>query len=253
MRNYLLIGKYLLIASIIWLTDTALFSLTGRISFLDALWLEVTPGRLIFRLVIVLAVLFYGFTKVLRRELEYNKVIKMNQADRNALYGAPSSPNKSKRLLYYCLRLAAMLKLNARDQDRLRTLCYCYDLGLVNSTNAEKNAAEGAAIAANIPQLQRAAHLIACHNEYYDGSGPRSLFGKTIPLPCRIFSTVLLFDDLLCTLNKQGTGDIAEALSSLSLYRSTRLDPEIVDAFNQLCLDQRLVKNLSAEIFMQYE
>jgi hypothetical protein len=251
LRNLLLLSKYLGIATAIWLADTVLVCLTHQIPFIFAIWEDITPARLILRLTIVLIILFRGFCRVIKRELEYNRVMKMRQADRNALYGSRLSPDKSKRLLYYSLRLAKMLQLSIKEQDNLRTLCYCYQLGLVNTANTEQKASFGAAIAANIPQISRSARLIDCSGEFYDGSGPKALMGRAIPLSCRIFTAVLLFDDLLYNSRGYKADSPAEALNTLQMYAGTKLDPEIVEAFSRLCLNQQLEKTLTAEVYMQ--
>jgi len=258
---------FILISGLIWLTDTLFLSFFGDMPFGLALWSGVGPTRLLIRLILVLVILMAGFTFVLHREMEYMKVVRMNAADRSALYGSPNSPHKSKRLLYYALRLATLMKMSSRQRENLRKLCYCYDLGSVGVPDdllaREGNLSEeeqkirdshitlGAEIAANIPRLARASSLIAAHEERYDGGGFQAMYGKSIPLACRIFAAVMMFDAHTHPHNGGRVMEAREALDELDMYAGSVLDPEVVEAFRSLFSDRRLASMITARVYMQ--
>lgn len=254
MRALRKIIKFLGIALLIWIVDSALLSIATGETFGAALWVVASPARRLFRLLIVLVVLLGGFTSLMRQEMEYIRAMKMRPSRRTQLFGNAESSDKSCRLLYHSLRLAAMLKMSRFEQNNLRILCYCYDLGMAavdgndrySFSSLDRSAALGADIAANIPQLARASRLLACQQEYYDGSGCHGLRGEKIPLACRIFTTAMIFDELQHGVRHLGS---EEALEELRLFSGTLLDPDIVNAFNRLHTDKYTAADVEIKVY----
>lgn len=258
----------ILVSGLIWLADALFLSLLGDMPYAVALWSGVGQTRLLIRLITVLVILMIGFTQVLRKEMEYMKVLRMDAADRSALYGDPNSADKSKRLLYYALRLATLMKMSSREQNDLRQLCYCYDLGMIgvppdfedlkgklNEEEQEildRHIVLGGEIAASIPRLAGISHLIAAHEERYDGRGFQAMYGKSIPLACRILTLVLMFDHYTqAHTGGGGVMDVQEALDELDMYVGSVLDPEVMEAFRSLFYDYRLASMITARVYMQ--
>ena len=267
MRHFRALLPFILAAVIFWLADSLILTITSGSGFLFCLWDGVTSTRLIFRLVIALLILLIGFTKVLRREMDYMRVMRMGRDAKIARFGASDSPDSHQRMLYYALRLATLMKMGSSEQHNLRILCYCYDIGLVGvhssvlykrsklSVDEQKVWDEhinyGADIIANIPKLARAARLINCHEERYNGSGVIAMYGKSIPLACRIFAAVEMFDHLTHPHNISRAMTPQEALDELDMYAGTALDPDVVEAFHRIIGDNKLAAALTVQVYMR--
>jgi response regulator RpfG family c-di-GMP phosphodiesterase len=267
LRSLQRLTTFIIFAGLIWLADALILSLTGHMPLVFALWSGVSQTRLLIRLLVILVILMAGVTSVLRKEMEYMKVLRMNAMDKTALFGAPNSTDKSKRMLYYALRLATLMKMSAREQDNLRKLCYCYDLGMIEVPQEildqdgkldaqaqriwDNHIAAGAEIAANIPQLARISPLIVAHEERYDGGGLQAMYGKSIPLACRIFAAVMLFDEYTHLRPEGRVMDDLEAMDELDMHVGSVLDPEVVEAFHSLFTDRRLASTITARVYMQ--
>jgi len=250
------LGLCVLAATLLWLLDSAVFSAVYHTPFFPALWGSVSTLRLVFRLLVVCAVLFYGVISFVGREVRLHERTKMNKADRGALFGNAESPNRSQRILYYAIRLATVLKMRPKEKHDLRLLCYCYDIGMVgvptevlekeaplsreDQTLHDVHLDLGAAIVAQIPQLRRAASLIACHEEHYNGGGPKAMYGRSIPLACRIFMLASMFDHYTQIHDGSPALSEAAALEEMALYRGTVLDPDVYDAFCHMMRDKKL-------------
>ena len=247
--------------------DSLILSLTHDLGFWDAFFNEAAKGRLIYRLIIVFIILFAGFIISLKKEAAYKRFLKMGETDQASLFGKEDSKIKSERLLFYALRLATLLKMNPREKDRLRKLCYCYDIGLVTvpkkllSRSGELDASEqkvwdahiemGARIARYIPQLVGISNLIACHEEYYDGSGQKSIRAKHIPLACRILTVALMYDYYTQPHHDGAIMDSKQALAEMDLYTGSWLDPDVMEAFHKLFANDRLRSALVAKLYWQ--
>ena len=131
MRQLHTLATFIAAAVLFWLFDSLLLTIASGNGFLFSLWEGVPPGRLIFRLVVALLILLFGFTRVLRREMDYMRVMSMGREAKTAHFGAPDSYDRHQRMLYYALRLATLMKMNSSEQHNLRILCYCHDIGLV--------------------------------------------------------------------------------------------------------------------------
>lgn len=252
-------------AVFLWLADSLLFAFFSGHTFAAALWGAVPFARLLARLSLVLALLFFGVLSYTAHAVRFKEIVRMNKADNGALFGNAESAKKAERLLYYSMRLATVLRMRPREKDKLRLLCYCYDIGMVGVpdwllekegalTKEEQRLRDrhidlGAEIARNIPQLRKAATLIACHEEYYNGGGAKALYGRSIPLACRIFVTVLMYDFYTQPHPGGRVLESEEALDELAFYSGTVLDPDVLDAFRRMLVDKKLGAVVAEHVF----
>ncbi|MDR2711815.1 MAG: hypothetical protein LBB91_01725 [Clostridiales bacterium] len=249
-RALLPLGIFTGLALLLWLTDSWLFfRIQPEVTFFDALWAAPSAFRVLIRSVLALALVAWGWQKS-------RYLIKIEQGicfipshQPPSSWGREESSDKSQRLLFHSLRLAEYFKMPLEDQDNLRSLCYCYDLGKVALPQAVLDANKrsplqqdqwddhvfwGAEIAAQIPELAPAAGLIKAHHEAYNGSGILGFQGEKIPIACRIFRLVWLYDGLTHPGRSRKALVCNEALQELTYYSGTLLDPLVVEAFHKL-------------------
>lgn len=253
------------LSCIVWLGESLLMAFSHQVNFGVALWSGVPAFRLLLRLCIVAFLLFWGVMSVIRGELRGKQYRKLSPASRCLLFGDPSSPRAAVRLHYHCLRLAAVMGMRAREQERLCLLCYCHDLGLIGVPDEildidrpltkeeqallDRHIDLGAEIAINIPQLHRISPLILAHEEYYNGGGAKALYGRSIPLACRILKVVQMYDYFTHPHLGGPVLDDNEALDEMMLYSGEILDPEVLEAFRKLLVDGRMARTVTQHIF----
>lgn len=256
---------YMCAAALLWLADALLLCFLGQVDFRAALWADVPALRLLLRLAVCGLVFLFGVMKTLRGELISRQYRRLSPANQVVLFGDRNSPKAAVRMHYHCLRLAAVMHLRPTEQEHLRLLCYCHDIGLVGVPDEvlekqgslsreeqdilDRHIDLGAEIAAKIPQLCRVAPLILAHEEFYDGGGAKSMYGRSIPLSCRIFKLAQMYDYFTHPHDDGPVLDDMEALDELSLYSGQILDPDVVEAFRRLMTDQRLSDTITQYIF----
>ncbi len=237
LRLFLLIYSYFAAGAFLWLADSAYFVFMHELSMAEALFSGISAGRLFLRLAILAVLIVLAWMhlqKVIhsREELAYWP----QTPDDELWHGSPYSQVAGRRLLFFALKLAVALRMDKIQKDKLRRLCYCYDLGIFAAKPDQRfsHIDMGAAIAAQFTMLEDIVPLIRAHEEYYNGSGYYCLAGERIPLPCRILQVVLVFDNLC-----QGNYDLVplsynEALNELDYYSGTMLDGDLVALFQKL-------------------
>jgi len=188
-----------------------------------------------------------------------------DDSDETLFSGSAESLNKSCRLLYHALRLAAAFKLPEGEREALRTLCYCYDVGKVavpcdvladsqlkeeeRRRKYESHTQLGADILTAIPELAPAAQLVLHHHEYFNGGGYLGVTGRHIPLPCRIFQVVWAYDCMIYPAGRAKALVCDEALLELRYYAGSAFDPEVVEAFIKLMSRNGLFSGLGIREF----
>ena len=81
------------------------------------------------------------------------------------------------------------------------------------------------------PFLAKAADIVLCHHERFDGTGyPRGLRGTAIPLGARIFSVVDSYDAMRSNRPYHHGSPPAVALAEIQRHSGTQFDPDIVAA-----------------------
>jgi HD-GYP domain-containing protein (c-di-GMP phosphodiesterase class II) len=97
----------------------------------------------------------------------------------------------------------------------------------------------GGQMLAPIRFLQRAIPIVECHHERWDGKGyPRGLKGEDIPLAARVFSVVDTFDAMTSDRPYRRALSVDEAVSEILAAGGTQLDPDIAEAFAELCAER---------------
>lgn len=265
MRPFVRLLIYCAAAIFLWLADSLLLAFGQGLSYPDALWRFVPATRLLLRLGITLLLLFIGVLRFTAHAVRKREIIRINKADSGAWFGRADSAKKAERLLYHSLRLATVLRMRPREKDKLRQLCYCYDIGMVGVPDwvlekdgglthdeqllRDRHIELGAEIARQIPQLRRIAPLIACHEEYYNGGGAKGMYGRSIPLACRIFLVALIYDYYTQPHEDGRVLENEEALDELAFYSGTVLDPDVFAAFRRLMSDKRLGAAVAEHVF----
>jgi ribonuclease P protein subunit RPR2 len=94
----------------------------------------------------------------------------------------------------------------------------------------------GGQMLAPIRFLQRAIPIVECHHERWDGKGyPRGLKSEEIPVAARIFSVVDSFDAMTSDRPYRRALSVDEAVHEILTAAGTQLDPEVAEAFAELC------------------
>lgn len=81
--------------------------------------------------------------------------------------------------------------------------------------------------------------IVRCHHEAWDGSGyPRGVRGTDIPIGARVLSVVDCFDALTSDRPYRRALSDEAAIDILMARRGTMYDPDVVDAFVQMCRER---------------
>jgi putative nucleotidyltransferase with HDIG domain len=100
----------------------------------------------------------------------------------------------------------------------------------------------GAKIVQGIPFLQDTISLIRHHQERWDGSGyPLGQKGEEIPILARMFAVVDAFDALTSNRPYRKKITVEEAIAYLRAQAGVLFDPQIVDVFEKLILENPTV------------
>ncbi|MGD1146350.1 MAG: HD domain-containing phosphohydrolase [Thermoanaerobaculaceae bacterium] len=106
--------------------------------------------------------------------------------------------------------------------------------GPLNSTEREQiltHPEVGALIVERMGKLERAAEIIRCAHEHFDGSGyPRGLHGEEIPLESRIILAVDAFDAMTMNRPYSSGRPHEEAMTELRAEAGRQFDPVVVEA-----------------------
>ena len=90
----------------------------------------------------------------------------------------------------------------------------------------------GALIVERMGKLERAAEIIRCAHEHYDGGGyPRGLKGEEIPLESRIILVVDAYDAMIADRPYSQGRPIEHVVSELRAEAGRQFDPVVVEAF----------------------
>jgi len=90
----------------------------------------------------------------------------------------------------------------------------------------------GHAILRGIPYMARAAEIVLCHEERYDGSGyPRRLAGEAIPLAARLFAVIDTLDAITSDRPYRAAQSFDVAKTEILRCSGEQLDPRAVEAF----------------------
>lgn len=90
----------------------------------------------------------------------------------------------------------------------------------------------GHAILRSIPFMARAAEIVLCHEERYDGSGyPRGLAGEAIPLASRLFAVIDTLDAITSDRPYRAAQPFEAGKAEIVRGVGAQFDPRAVEAF----------------------
>lgn len=91
---------------------------------------------------------------------------------------------------------------------------------------------KGFAVLRGVPFMERAAQIVLCHQERYDGGGyPRGLAGEAIPLGSRLFAVIDTLDAITSDRPYREAQPYEVAKTEIVRCSGAQLDPRAVDAF----------------------
>lgn len=154
----------------------------------------------------------------------------------------------AERLQQYCLQVARILGVSAKELDEMMLFAMLHDIGKVGINDSvlqkpgpltdeewnemKKHPEIGFRIAQNNLDLAPVAEYILCHHERWDGSGyPRGMSGEEIPLLSRILAVVDAFDAMTSERVYRKAISQEEAAAELVRCAGKQFDPRIVRVF----------------------
>ncbi|MEN6419072.1 MAG: HD domain-containing phosphohydrolase [Clostridiaceae bacterium] len=154
----------------------------------------------------------------------------------------------AERLQQYCLQVARILGVSAKELDEMTLFAMLHDIGKVGVNDSvlqkpgpltdeewnemKKHPEIGFRIAQNNLDLAPVAEYILCHHERWDGNGyPRGMSGEEIPLLSRILAVVDAFDAMTSERVYRKAISREEAAAELVRCAGKQFDPAIVRVF----------------------
>jgi len=258
-----------------WLLDAVFFAYyTVDSTMMGALFTDVPTYRIAIRVFLLALMLFWGCARAYKRWYEEREFFGLTTAkQKRPVRTKPVSPRfswsrketakeeinadctaQSQRLWDYAAMLCEGMHLEPCRMAEVRTLCWTHYIGFIgvgseknsennehdenneNRISADDHSEIGASIMECVPGLESCARLLYCHHERWDGSGLHGIAEDEIPLGCRIFSVVWVYDALRTRRHLRNE----DALRILYDYRGTALDPALVDSFIKMMSHGRL-------------
>jgi len=158
------------------------------------------------------------------------------------------------RVKKYALKIGKSLDLSRESLAQLSYASELHDVGKVRIPDSilgkpeklteeewelmEKHPTIGAEIVGKVPRLERAAKIVAQHQEKYDGSGyPEGLEGEQITLEARIIAVVDAWDAMQTDRPYRDAIPREKAVKELTENAGSQFDPDIVDEFLRILGD----------------
>ncbi|HHU72687.1 MAG TPA: diguanylate cyclase [Clostridiales bacterium] len=184
---------------------------------------------------------------------KFNKEI-ISTLFRNFMGDYPNERVHARNVSKLCRRMGERLNLSESEIMRLREAGFMHDIGkvtlgdelinkLVPLNNYEvmkikHHTVVGYRILNSSDFTVDIAKYVLCHHEQWDGSGyPKGLIGKEIPLISRIISIADQYDFLMRTTTYKKGYSQQETIEILKSYKGKRLDPELVDEFIAMIME----------------
>jgi len=157
----------------------------------------------------------------------------------------------------YSREVAAMLGVDAREQDLIHTAALLHDIGkfiLPDSvlfadrklTDDEwelikLHPEQGAKLVERIEGYGPVAEIVLHHHERFSGGGyPTGISGDAIPLGSRIIAAADTYDVMTSRDSYRRPVSSEAALAELRRVAGTQLDPQVVEAFERMILEGRV-------------
>jgi putative nucleotidyltransferase with HDIG domain len=170
----------------------------------------------------------------------------------------------------YSREVAGMLGLDEREQDLIHTAALLHDIGkfiLPDSvlfanrklTDDEwelikLHPEQGAKLVERIEGYGPVAEIVLHHHEKYAGGGyPAGIGGEEIPLGARILSVADTYDVMTSRDSYRRPVSREAALAELRRVAGTQLDPNVVEVFERMILENGVAFSHSDEADFEYE
>jgi putative nucleotidyltransferase with HDIG domain len=157
----------------------------------------------------------------------------------------------------YSREVAAMLGLDEREQDLIHTASLLHDIGkfiLPDSVlfaerkltdeeweQIKLHPEQGAKLVERIEGYGPVAEIVLHHHERFSGGGyPAGIAGTDIPLGSRIISAADTYDVMTSRDSYRRPVSSEAALAELRRVAGTQLDPQVVEAFEQMIVERRV-------------
>ncbi len=164
----------------------------------------------------------------------------------------------SKRVAYYCRKLAISSGLPADEADKVYLAAMLHDVGKIGMKDSILNKSErlsdmefieakehvftGARIATNLEFLKDIVPMMLHHHERYDGKGyPEQLKGEDIPIGARIISICDSFDAMTSDREYRKGMSIEDAAKRLLEAIGTQYDPQLCLTFVDLIRSRSVI------------
>ncbi|KPU44539.1 cyclic di-GMP phosphodiesterase response regulator RpfG [Oxobacter pfennigii] len=162
----------------------------------------------------------------------------------------------SERVVSYATMIGQAMGLDEIELRQLRYGAYLHDIGKIEISREVLNKETqltheewrilkshpewGAEIIKPINALKDSIPAVLYHHERFDGWGyPEGLSGKNIPLLARILSVADSYDAMTTKRPYKVSKSFEEAIEELEKSKGTQLDPDIVDIFVSLLLNNK--------------
>jgi response regulator RpfG family c-di-GMP phosphodiesterase len=155
------------------------------------------------------------------------------------------------RVVAYCQRFAKELGLDNKQTCSLEFGALLHDIGKIGVPDAilrkvgpltederrkmQLHPLYGEEILKDIPFLKDATRVVVEHHEFWNGEGyPRKLKGEEINYCARIFAVIDAFDAITSDRTYRDAVTYQEAVDEIVRCAGTQFDPEIVEAFRRI-------------------
>lgn len=162
----------------------------------------------------------------------------------------------SVRIAKMTMRLAKRLNIPEEQMENIRRGALLHDIGKLAVPDTillkngpltseewvimQKHPTYAYEMLSQIKFFKGAIDIPYCHHEWWDGSGyPRGLEGKNIPLASRIFCIVDVWDALTSNRPYREAWKKDEALAHIINQAGTHFDPDIVNEFIQMIVEEK--------------
>lgn len=170
----------------------------------------------------------------------------------------------------YSREVAAMMGLDAREQDLIHTAALLHDIGkfiLPDSvlfanrklTDDEwqlikLHPEQGAKLVERIEGYGPVAEIVMHHHERFAGGGyPDGIAGEEIPLGARILSVADTYDVMTSRDSYRRPVSSEAALAELRRVAGTQLDPAVVEVFERMILEKGVAFSHTDEVDFEAE
>jgi putative nucleotidyltransferase with HDIG domain len=160
------------------------------------------------------------------------------------------------RVTHYAMRIAEEMGLDEETRSAIHWGALLHDIGKIGVGDAilhkpgklteeemrvmQRHCELGLEIVREIPYLERAADVIRCHHERYDGRGyPGGLAGEEIPLAARVFAVADTLDAITSDRPYRRGSSFTVAMTEILRHSGSQFDPQVVAALRTVIEELR--------------